>query len=270
MFRGYTGRFDEGTWKVPFCGRTIKVPLQQDSAWLDWDAALSVLGHETEIKRSYEFLIQLSARPRLILDIGANYGTHSILFLVHGIRTISFEPNAKCHKFFQNLCSHNGVPCPIEPLAVGRQEGVVELWFPETEEWLGTIDPAAKQRLESVGEIVKVEAGQTTVDEYIRRHQLRPDLIKIDTEGNDLNVLLGSLQTLAVCRPLVIFESWQDDGRMPAFEFLAAHGYRVCNLPIVPGETPEPLTAAVFSHTGSANFLAVAEEMLAIWPPEFA
>src|ERR1700722_9247274 len=50
-------------------------------------------GHDSELKQTYASLIQLEHPPRLVLDIGANYGTHSIIFLSHDIETVSFEPN---------------------------------------------------------------------------------------------------------------------------------------------------------------------------------
>ncbi|CAA9891487.1 conserved hypothetical protein [Candidatus Methylobacter favarea] len=77
------------------------MPLTSERFWLDWDTAVSITGHDIEIKQTYEALIGSSEPPELFIDIGANYGTHSLLFLVHQIKTITFEPNASCHDFFQ-------------------------------------------------------------------------------------------------------------------------------------------------------------------------
>jgi FkbM family methyltransferase len=38
-------------------------------------------------------------------------------------------------------------------------------------------------------------------------------LVKIDTEGSEAAILRGAGRTLAERRPLIIFESFRDDGR---------------------------------------------------------
>src|SRR5438477_355164 len=62
----------------------------------------------------------------------------SIRWLLHGVRTISFEPNANCHSYLQMLCFKNGVGCEIAPVAFGSWEGTATLSFSPGEEWLGT------------------------------------------------------------------------------------------------------------------------------------
>ncbi len=128
IFRDYQGTFDPGVWQVEFAGRTVRVPLSKARAWLTWDLALSVAGHEPEIKQTYETILGFG--PRLVLDVGANYGTHSLLFLVHGIRTISFEPNPNCHASINELCTANGVTPVLEPVAVGRLRGIHRVVVP--------------------------------------------------------------------------------------------------------------------------------------------
>jgi hypothetical protein len=65
--------------------------------WLDWFLALATLGDDSTVKKTYAAIVSSSRKPDLFLDVGANYGTHSLLFLAHGIRTWSFEPNARCY-----------------------------------------------------------------------------------------------------------------------------------------------------------------------------
>jgi FkbM family methyltransferase len=267
-FRDYDGLFAPGEWRVDFAGRTVRVPLSQARAWLAWDAALALLGHETEIKITYDTIVRLPHPPRLVLDVGTNYGTHSILFLVHGAATISFEPNRNCHQFFRDLCALNHVPCTIEPVAVGAEEGTVDLWFPETHEWLGTTDPSTRDRLQSQTPLAKLEVRQITVDRYVAEHGLRPHVIKIDTEGSDLKVLQGSVSTLRRDRPLLIFESWQAE-RERVGALLSGQQYRIASLPLRP-EGPALLPAAEFLTTDRVNFIAAPQEVIDAWPPKFS
>ena len=49
------------SWRVEFCGKRIVLPLTRDRAWLDWDLAVSVLGHDLEVKQTcvlYQFILR--------------------------------------------------------------------------------------------------------------------------------------------------------------------------------------------------------------------
>jgi FkbM family methyltransferase len=266
IFRSYEGKFDEGLWQLRFCDKPIVVPLRPNFAWLDWDAALSIEGHEPELKTTYATLLRMKNPPRLVLDIGANYGTHSILFLTHGIETISFEPNPACHGFFRALCDANRVKYRLEPLAFGDSEGSVDFWYPEREEWLGTTNSNVMREMN--GTLLKLKVEQTTVDMYVQSHRLKPDLLKIDTEGTDLEVLRGAAWTLEHHRPVVLFES-RESGKAGIRPYLDALGYRICSLPVLADSAPRPLTAEEFCASPEPNFAAIHEDPLAAWPAVF-
>ena len=59
-------------------------------------------------------------------------------------------------------------------------------------------------------------------------------LIKIDIEGNELNAILGADDTIARCKPFMMFEAWPwewyDTNRKRLFNYVSSLGYRV--LPI--------------------------------------
>src|SRR3954453_3735677 len=78
------GRLAPGDWIVHFSDKVIRLPLRSSSLWLDWDSAISIVGHDIEIKQTYAELVKSDERPALFLDVGANYGTHSILLLSAG------------------------------------------------------------------------------------------------------------------------------------------------------------------------------------------
>lgn len=52
----------------------------------------------------------------------------------------------------------------------------------------------------------KVEVLTTTVDQFVRTHDLRPHFIKIDVEGAELACLRGSIETLKRFRPRLMVE----------------------------------------------------------------
>ncbi len=137
------------------------------------------------------------------------------------------------------------------------------MWFPEREEWLGTTDPATRDRLQAETSLARLTVPLITVDGYVESHGLVPDLIKIDTEGSDLQVLQGATRTLTRCRPLVLFECWQAQ-RRPMAAFLDAHHYRICSLPLTSAQ-PRVLSETEFASAELANFAAVPRERLEKW-----
>ena len=230
IFRGFEFDYPVSDWRVSFLGREIVLPLGGVDMWLKWDAALSILGHEIEIKRIYAALIQSKFRPKLMFDIGANYGLHSLLFLAHGIRVATFEPNAACHHYFRTIAELNGVNYDLYPIALGEDESTVELSFPDSETWLGTTVPTVRQAFRVSEPISTVKVRQTTLDLFLDEKQLYPDLLKIDTEGAELNILRGGRNMLRQCRPLIIFESWAENGREELFQTLTDSDYQLFRL----------------------------------------
>ena len=267
LFRGRRSGFTDGKWRLRFGGKTIWVPLRREFAWLDWETSLSLVAHEPEIKQTYLTLMQLERPPRLVLDIGANYGTHTVIFLVHGIPTVSFEPNPACHDFIRLLCGANGVSFRLEPMALGQGEGQVDLWYPEGETWLGTTDPDVKMQI--AGQLTRTAVRQSTVDSYVTTHGLAPDLLKIDTEGADFAVMQGSVATLKSFRPLVLFESWPSGDRKGLSDFLEELDYRICRLPLLVNAAPRQLSREELQIEPGANFAALPAAMLRSWPRAF-
>lgn len=251
-----------GAWSVFFAGRHLRLPLDGKESWLEWDLAVSLLGHEVEIKQTYETILKSPQPPKLVFDIGANYGTHSLLFLSHGVPTLSFEPNANCHPYFQRLCTLNHVDCQIETLAFGSKEEEIELCFPENDTWYGTTNPQAIADLSREFSLTRKKVQQTTLDQYVRQHACRPELLKIDTEGSELQILQGGLQTLEACRPLVIFESWPTGARTSLFDLFTSLRYKIYRLPLLPDSLPAPLTKDEFCELAGFNFIAMPREKL--------
>lgn len=257
LFREVGAPVDEGRWVIDFGGRQVLAPLTARRFWLDWDAALSILGHETEIKRTYLSLIRSPTPPDLFLDIGAGYGTHSVLFLVHGIETVSFEPNASCHDYFRELCALNGVTPSIVGVALGDSAGWADVWFPETETWLGTTNPGIRQELAIDRQLVTRRVEQATLDEQLGNNGHRGLLLKIDTEGSEYAILRGAARTLEAHRPLVIFESFRDQDRNELFALLRAFRYEIHDLPWARERSGAALERSTFCESPASNFIAV-------------
>lgn len=257
IFRGRClVQIEEGRWIVDFAGHEITLPLKAERFWLDWDTAVSIIGHDIEIKQTYASLLNSSQRPDLFIDIGANYGTHSLLFLAHGIDVMTFEPNVLCHDYFRECCGLNHVEARIEPVALSDREGFAELWYPEKDTWLGSTDAAVKQKLQHTHKLITQKVQQKRLDDYLPGLRGGRLLVKIDTEGHEYEVLKGALGTLQQKRPLVIFETFVGNQRPAVYDLFAAQQYRIAELPWHSEASAAWVERSAFFSTSATNFIA--------------
>jgi hypothetical protein len=126
---------------------------------------------------------------------------------------------------------------------------------------MGTTDAHVRESLGKDFGLSSLQVEQTTIDKFVARHGCRPDLIKIDTEGNELRVLKGAWETVQSCRPLLIFESWSGD-RDDLFQMLEEVGYRIFPLPLDPHSPARVLEYRSFLEHPGRNFIAFAAEQV--------
>ncbi|MEO8583504.1 MAG: FkbM family methyltransferase [Flavitalea sp.] len=249
-------KFKDALWKINFNNKVLSLPLAEKNLWLDWDQALSILGHDITIKETYEDLIK-QKKLACIFDIGANYGTHSLLFLSQGIKTVTFEPNPNCRAVFSKLLETNNLKGIIVPNAVGEADYETELYFPEKNTWLGTLSEKIKVDLENKFDLIKVKTKVISLDSYLKENDFVPDLIKIDTEGYELQVLNGAINTINKFKPMIVFEENEGyEQRVKIVDFLESLGYSIYKLPFL--ETRKiQIDRKEFLESKETNFISV-------------
>lgn len=211
IFKDRNDAVASGTWTIRFGDKLIELPITRERMWLDWESAVSVVGHDIEVKQTYEELLKSNNPPELFIDIGANYGTHSLLFLAHQIPTITFEPNAACYEYLNEICSLNHLRPDLRKLALGDTTGEIEIRFPENETWLGSVNARVQQTMASDRKIVSSIVPIERLDCVLELDQPRRVLMKIDVEGNELAVLKGAEQFLEQLQPNIILECFRDE-----------------------------------------------------------
>lgn len=259
MYRGSDNSILQADWKVRFARKSIRLPLTGSSMWLDWDLAVSLVGHDSKIVRLYELLLNSPFRPRVFFDVGANYGLHSLLFAMQGVKTVSFEPNPQCHDYLRQVAKMNHLSCDIQSLALGEKEDSVELLFPNGETWFGSVDPGVQSAIKKqFSSFSKIRIARTTLDVFVENSGTVPDLIKIDTEGSELNVLGGARRVLTEHHPAIVFECRSADGyRADVHSFLLEMGYLVVGLPLNNLRELHPLCLAEFETSDTEDFIAL-------------
>jgi FkbM family methyltransferase len=251
------GLLSPGEWIVNFAGHRIRSPLRSSWSWLDWDTAVSIVGFDIDIKQTYLALIQSSDRPNLFLDVGANYGTHSVLFLSAGIPAIAFEPNPSCFSHFQAICKLNDLSGRWEEVAIGKESGEIELVYPERNTWLGAVASDVVSNLKKFDDLKTVRVPIKTLDYYSSEIPRGKALIKIDVEGHEVEVLKGGTHVLRDCIPKIIFESNDAQKRDDLFQILESFGYALWALPWFPGDSSNALCLEEFRSAKETNFLAI-------------
>jgi len=246
-----------GEWLICFADRRIRLPLRPAWSWLDWDGAVSILGHDIEVKQTYAALVKSDQRPALFLDVGANYGAHSVLFLSVGIPIIAFEPNRACFSYFKTICELNGFTGRWEQAAVGNGTGHIELVFPEKETWLGSVCSDVALNLKKSSFVKTERVPLKMLDDYCQDIPHNNLLIKIDVEGYEPEVIRGATKLLQNCKPKLIFESNDEKSRGELFRLLADNGYSVHQLPWQPSNSSRAFDLDEFSTNKATNFIAI-------------
>lgn len=260
LFRGYDGANWNGRWGLEIAQRTIFLPLRAERMWLDWDHCISLLGHDMEIKMFYLSLFYSAERPEVFLDVGANYGTHSLLFSCLGVPCVTFEPNSSCHPVFKEMCALNGIEPRIEHVAIAANDGILELKYPEKFTWLGSVKSDVSRELSKQHKLVSERVVARPLDSYLELLSGKKTLIKVDTEGNELEVFKGAQRIMSEARPVIVFETNLDaPDRGDIAAVLHRRGYEIYGLQL--NFTPKRLYASEFLDSMETNFVAWPKEM---------
>jgi len=245
-------------WEIIFLENKIILPLRKNAFSLDWNTALSILGHDVEVKQTYAHLIKSHEAPTLFIDVGANFGLHSLLFLSHGIQTLTFEPDVICMKSFKDFCTLNRLEPNICGIALGDKDASVKLYYPKDDTWLGTIDTEVKKDLQQEFTLSSLKVEQRKIDNYLHLFEEHNILIKIDAEGSEYRILQGGEKTLKKYKPKIIFESRDDASRTNLFNFFSSHQYSIINLPLKAGGE-QKLNRKQFEKSSATNFIAISD-----------
>jgi FkbM family methyltransferase len=188
-----------------------------------------------DLGRDIQVVLGDVTRP-VVFDVGANIGQSILTFkgLLPRCVVHSFEPSPAV---FRRLEDYTRGVRNVRKVntAVGAENGEILLLENEDSELSSVLRPGTP----GWGSIVReTHVEMITLDAYCATNIVeRVDLLKIDTQGNDLAVLMGSRDLLAAGRIgavliEVIFTHWYDGA--PTFDeiymFLVDRGFRLVSL----------------------------------------
>ena len=163
-------------------------------------------------------LINDSSKNLVMFDVGAFMGADSFVFakkMGKRGRVISFEPNAyNLNRLFLNL-SHNPSlhgKVDILPYALGDMRGKIRMNIS------ANIDNghSSTSRISHAHSKIdnsllpegffEADVDVITLDEFVEKNNIIPDIIKVDIEGAEHLMLAGSIKTIAKYKPIIYME----------------------------------------------------------------
>ena len=149
----------------------------------------------------------LNSKDSILLDVGAYHGDFSKqMFLENNIqKAILFEPNKDNYNILQSNFADN-TQVELIHSAVGDQNGDMPFYC-DSDRATGSV-LAYHYSPEDIHKIKSQQVNLITLDHFVKQKALsdRISMIKIDTQGYDLNVLKGAKQTIKEHRPWIVAE----------------------------------------------------------------
>jgi FkbM family methyltransferase len=165
-----------------------------------------------------EFLADLSLEGQTVYDIGAHIGIYTLFFaraVGSGGNVFAFEPNPDN---YQELTEHirinNFLNVIAKQMAIGSKKGKTTLLVPTLDSSRGSMSKETKSQILVADENTKsFEVDVDSLDCLITGDSKKPDFIKIDVEGAEIDVLQGAERILKLYKPKLFIEIHGSDSR---------------------------------------------------------
>lgn len=172
------------------------------ASFIDWNVCFYG-GYELGVLAFLRDVAAKAGRAAVALDVGANTGQHTLLLSLHIAHVHAFEPWAQAGERLETNLKINGISnVTYHPFGLGDRHESRIFYAPRSAN-LGTGSFVADVNHNENAGLLPVVPGDLAVE---RANLDRVDLIKIDTEGFEIQVLRGLKGTLARYRPVVVFE----------------------------------------------------------------
>ncbi len=169
-----------------------------------------------------------------VLDIGAHKAGY-LYFMLKQVgdkgKVFAFEPQSNLYQYIKKMKGlFRWDNVTIEHLALSDSAGTVTLYIPTNKVSKASSPGATIVEYKDPSNFGATENVSTeTLDSYCNRHNIKPEFLKIDVEGNELRVFQGGADTLKNYKPKIIVEIEArhvgQEKVLETFKFLESLGY---------------------------------------------
>jgi FkbM family methyltransferase len=162
-------------------------------------------------KGGIAYILDAVKKGNTVLDIGAHKGGY-LYFMQKNVgkdgQIHAFEPQSFLYNYLAKMKPiMHWDNVTINNIALSDNDATATLFIPTNVTGDASSPSATIFDQHNLGEVAKTETVYTTtMDHYCEKHQLKPDVLKIDVEGNELKVFKGAVNTLQKFKPKIIVE----------------------------------------------------------------
>lgn len=188
--------------------------LLSDKCNFIWGASRSGEIYEQNLIKDFYNKINFQKEEIIFFDIGSNTGSFIFLPLLNkSIKCYAFEPNPIAYEVLKENIELNSLNDYVKPYNLGlwSEQKILELKVPKdtNDSGLATFghNPFRFKFDDKSGEYENKKINCTTIDSMVIDLNLKTlDIIKIDTEGSELEILKGGEKTLKKYYPPILLE----------------------------------------------------------------
>jgi len=171
--------------------------------------------HDSEIRLS-KYIIRSLEEDSVFVDVGAHFGYYTLLanHLIGKKGAVhSFEASTNIYQVLMRNVAHAKSIKANHLLVSDSSSSEVFYEFPTLYSEYNSIN---KEQYQDQAWFQKVKINETKIqsislDDYLDRYDLIPDVIKIDVEGAELSVIRGLQRTMKDLGPVIIMEYLHSD-----------------------------------------------------------
>lgn len=165
---------------------------------------IEILNFNNYENEEMEMILSLMEKDFTFFDVGANLGWYTIKIAksIKGARIFSFEPMPKTFALLkENLKINNIKNAQIFNLGLANENKKAKFYFHDE-----CLANASLKNVSRKTKAKKISVQVKKLDDFVKKNDLKIDLIKCDVEGAELFVFKGGFVTIRDCKPIIAVE----------------------------------------------------------------